>query len=1015
MNVDSFHKSDSDLVLSTTMNDDNNNDDADQQEQRLLPRRASDATNPAASSRLSLSNQHISPRDSFSKSASKGFGRPDGFLGTPIKSAKRGWKTKRVIEIDDAKDPINNDGDDDVSPEQREFSDANDAGTGIFSIAAPPLMGDDDLMDDGAGATASSPSSSNLATKTTVAATSARPPRPRKSLQAATATTTATAKPSQPPSQAAPDDADIAQTLNAILTTPVRTKKGTVSIPNLATPSGEVSAAAAAATTATNDASSPIPSRSSVTGNHAAAISPLPLSSAERGGQLTPTMSKKRWTPRKSTEGTMLPPAFRASLSATRPPLTPRPRASVSSAPASVPQPTNSPNQHRVKPKRRRPAKLQSTWPPKTIKQIDELPATITKRRVHAIVKPEKPVKLITTTIEQEMKMQVVRQLDSSVEVVEDEEDVTKQQGDAAASALKMSKIKRRSHRRRSSKKSASSTGVVAGTSSTNNNDKDDNDTTPPMDVVHIDTNDNNNNDNTNNSGAGGNGKPPPAPSKNNSDNNKAVNDEEAISRPTKRRPVQRQASFRIRYGGPTLLPIEDLYDQQQKQYDPEYLDSRYLSENKLHNDPPRRSSSTTKVVEDEKVDYDDTNQGIKVSHPQANKKKKEQQKAREDNRKSYHLDGVEARGAEEDADDYDDDDDDDEDLNRPDIWVTPMDVSDPNKRTWRVKRVWGVAQLDELEVVHEVDDADLFDEIRALLGVPFDERMKQVEADVRQWHVKKVYDVDGIIDESESEASMDDGDLRAGFQALSDEASMADWEDSLSTIQGLDDLTLVDIRGIAARLGGGAETQPATTTKTEAAAAAAAAASSTEAAAVAAAMPPQSSKQVIKKTEPELEPELELQAAAASGGDWRESSFSSIHAQRAYCRPDDWVSPQENRFKKNKKANGRGWKVKKMWDATEEDDKQEGQQQQPEAATKPAMAERHNKSQSTVMTEQSSEFPADDDDQSIGVNDLGNSRSDTISTTPKKSKKKKRNSSKREMTIADLLSPPPVFEMSFS
>jgi hypothetical protein len=94
--------------------------------------------------------------------------------------------------------------------------------------------------------------------------------------------------------------------------------------------------------------------------------------------------------------------------------------------------------------------------------------------------------------------------------------------------------------------------------------------------------------------------------------------------------------------------------------------------------------------------------------------------------------------------------------LDRPNVWVAPADVSSPSmERKWKVKRVWYVSSRDQHEKEITVNDAELIDTVKQLIGVPTPatpnikkEESERYDPVATKWQVKTVYDTDGEIRE---------------------------------------------------------------------------------------------------------------------------------------------------------------------------------------------------------------------------------------------------------------------------
>ena len=112
-----------------------------------------------------------------------------------------------------------------------------------------------------------------------------------------------------------------------------------------------------------------------------------------------------------------------------------------------------------------------------------------------------------------------------------------------------------------------------------------------------------------------------------------------------------------------------------------------------------------------------------------------------------------------------------------PVVWITTMDGTDLSDKKWRLKRVWNIPEMDEFESEHSADDEGLRQLLKSLLGVPAGESLDQVEPGLipnsnAKWKFKKVWDVDGEIESSESEETFDEEDMLKGIHALAEDFS---------------------------------------------------------------------------------------------------------------------------------------------------------------------------------------------------------------------------------------------------
>ena len=106
---------------------------------------------------------------------------------------------------------------------------------------------------------------------------------------------------------------------------------------------------------------------------------------------------------------------------------------------------------------------------------------------------------------------------------------------------------------------------------------------------------------------------------------------------------------------------------------------------------------------------------------------------------------------------------------NRPDVWITPMDGhddendNDDGMSMWRVKRVWDCDPIDEHELEVNVSSAALMNTVKQLLGVA-------EESKNAVWKIKKIYDIDGVIDYSEKQKRVDEEKMLKGIQVIAGE-----------------------------------------------------------------------------------------------------------------------------------------------------------------------------------------------------------------------------------------------------
>ena len=242
---------------------------------------------------------------------------------------------------------------------------------------------------------------------------------------------------------------------------------------------------------------------------------------------------------------------------------------------------------------------------------------------------------------------------------------------------------------------------------------------------------------------------------------------------PPKGNQKNRRTNYRIQYQGPTLLRLEDVYG---NLMDIPEIDERFASG---PNDGgplsmPRRSPAG----------YDD---GLPTQRHSGSEGSRDF--APKCPRRPRYEDEDESLCSVDEADDQDDGEgslaqgelvgnSSSRNGNRPDVWITPLRSSDGARR-WKVKRVWDIEDVDDEEPEYLVEHSDLMTSVRDLLGVPNDlggtSQEWQISIDESNpwdnaakndsppapprksiFSVKKVYDIGGELDGSDSSISLD-------------------------------------------------------------------------------------------------------------------------------------------------------------------------------------------------------------------------------------------------------------------
>lgn len=117
---------------------------------------------------------------------------------------------------------------------------------------------------------------------------------------------------------------------------------------------------------------------------------------------------------------------------------------------------------------------------------------------------------------------------------------------------------------------------------------------------------------------------------------------------------------------------------------------------------------------------------------------------------------------------------------NRPDVWVAPeLNGTSHGTQKWRLRRVWRIPDVDDHEEDHEeVDESNLLEKVKELLGVPEENLHDQVhgtssmyDPKMSDWKTKKVYDVDGLILRESKSQNVNEQGLITAFREISMEA----------------------------------------------------------------------------------------------------------------------------------------------------------------------------------------------------------------------------------------------------
>ena len=275
---------------------------------------------------------------------------------------------------------------------------------------------------------------------------------------------------------------------------------------------------------------------------------------------------------------------------------------------------------------------------------------------------------------------------------------------------------------------------------------------------------------------------------------------------------------------------------------------------------------------------------------------------------------------------------------NRPDVWITPIAGANPSERKWKVKRVWNVEEADDKEEEHTVDNDDLFGKVKDLLGVPpADVNNEDMKA---PWKIRKVIDVDGEVEESESESSLEEGDMIQHMNSMASECEDEFFANEDDDEYGHDEEEEDEDEDLeSSRSSIGDKHRERAFNRPDCFV------SPMNAAFVSPTKSPRKFKVLREWTVDETENEVENSKEVESNVDaepvpgtsqtslapasftpnfkamktvpnYRRSSTGDIHKERAFNRPDCFVSPMNVPFVSPAKA--RKWKVKREWSVDE-------------------------------------------------------------------------------------------------
>lgn len=200
------------------------------------------------------------------------------------------------------------------------------------------------------------------------------------------------------------------------------------------------------------------------------------------------------------------------------------------------------------------------------------------------------------------------------------------------------------------------------------------------------------------------------------------------------RKPPEKQTSYRIRYGGPTNLKLDEIYK----------LPPVPANDNRF--EPISRQPDGAPSMPARDVD----------SAPR-NPPRRRPSKIDDDDEGSLGMENVE------------------QDKNRPDVWITPLSGTTPTEAMWKVKRVWALDEEDDKEREHSVHNGELFEKIKTLVGAPESPETPPKDGapkmPSRSWHVQAVVERRGRLQDLALVKQMSDSQLNADIKIYTEDA----------------------------------------------------------------------------------------------------------------------------------------------------------------------------------------------------------------------------------------------------
>ena len=205
---------------------------------------------------------------------------------------------------------------------------------------------------------------------------------------------------------------------------------------------------------------------------------------------------------------------------------------------------------------------------------------------------------------------------------------------------------------------------------------------------------------------------------------------------------------------------------------------------------------------------------------------------------------------------------------NRPDVWVTPF-CNEEGVRSWRVKRKWNIPQFDEKETEHTVEDTVVMDLVKSLFGVAANGKEKPEIVDGKWIFHKGV----GAITDSHVDTKWVQEEAPEGHEHDStsdnDDVDEKPWKATWIFDEGgqiVEDYTLQEWLN-----------------------------------------EPEMHKQFQKLMDDEQN-QFDLDSSITSFEPIPEEGVADKHKERAFARPDGWVSPVDGN---RKVIPNRSWKLK--------------------------------------------------------------------------------------------------------